>query len=286
MIERLPHHDVHPQRLVAGHGVRRPHPEQRQVDEHVRPVAQLRQPPHALHRELDLPHASSQRHVQRPEGSSADDPVRLEAVALLKALDRCHDRTGIDVRWRPRIAGRSPSARRRAERTAIEAHDFPGSSFGARFGRSGTGSGSPAAASRRYARASVGRGNSAQFVARGSREQRRGFCSARRRGSPRRRRILGRDRVAPVHGRGIDASQVHRLHHARDGHADAEVEVRASSSRHPSGLHRGPSLARTRRRNPSDRDRNPQPGKVRDGRSQVSDRHRASEPENRSGSTS
>ena len=52
---------VHPKRLVAADRIGRPQAEERHVDEDVRAIVQLRQPPHPLHGELDLTDALGQR---------------------------------------------------------------------------------------------------------------------------------------------------------------------------------------------------------------------------------
>ncbi len=111
VIQRLPHHHVHAQRLLDAARIGGPHPEQRHVDEEVRAIVQLRQPAHALHRQLDLPDPLRQRHVERAQGAGANHAIGLEAVPFLEALHRLHDR------WRIESAGVDGSCGRTGEIT-------------------------------------------------------------------------------------------------------------------------------------------------------------------------
>jgi len=88
VIERLADDDIHAQRLGASRRIRGPEAKQRDVHEDVRRLGQLGQPAHPLHRELDLPHALRQRHVDGPDRTDANDAVDVHDMTGLERLHR------------------------------------------------------------------------------------------------------------------------------------------------------------------------------------------------------
>ncbi len=216
MVERASDDHVHPQRLLSADGIGRPQAEQRHVDEDVRPIAQLRQPPHPLHRELDLPDALCQRNVDGLERVSADHSVRLEAMPRLKTPDGVHDRArvgGIGDRGAARQVTEDAQARRQLWKAGP---CLAGLDFGLTLEKVGNRGGFTRTRQRPVRRkralgAAVVRHSRFKGIERGAQSLR--VARVAEHGGKVER--LLRDVIAPVHRRRVDAADVHATQHTR-----------------------------------------------------------------------
>ena len=249
MVERLTHHHVHAQRLGAGERIGGPHAEERDIHEHVGPIAERGQPAHALHRQFDVTRPLRQRHVQGAHGARTDHAVGLEAVPALKALEAVHEGAPQLGHGAARVRGcrRGQVAEGTQARLQLR-HAGPGRAGGhfaaARHGRH----------ERRFAgggQGAVGRERGARpFVVHDGRLERveRGGESGVARLPQARHYVegLGGHVVAPQHRGGIDPAEMHGLHHARGAHRHGEIEEGALPARHRAGLQARPLLAQHR----------------------------------------